>query len=130
MTVKISGTDGVDTAQLRAPDGDPVAITIDNAGKVAFPQNVQTWQDVTASRVLGNTYTNNTGQPITVSVFAANSAASNFFFAVNGNGVVGTTQGAAQGGGIYGVVPAGATYRVQYEAPATTTLVFWQELRN
>jgi hypothetical protein len=38
MTVKISGTDGIDTAQLRAPDGDPVAITIDNVGKVAFPQ--------------------------------------------------------------------------------------------
>jgi hypothetical protein len=37
MTVKISGTDGIDTAQLRAPDGDPVAMTIDNAGKVAFP---------------------------------------------------------------------------------------------
>jgi len=39
MTVKISGTDGIDTAQLRAPDGDPVAMTIDNAGKVAFPAN-------------------------------------------------------------------------------------------
>jgi len=38
MTVKIDGTNGIDTAQLRAPDGDPVAMTIDNAGKVAFPQ--------------------------------------------------------------------------------------------
>jgi hypothetical protein len=37
MTVKISGTDGIDTAQLRAPDGDPVAITIAADGKVAFP---------------------------------------------------------------------------------------------
>ena len=34
MTVKISGTDGIDTAQLRAPDGDPVALTIANDGKV------------------------------------------------------------------------------------------------
>lgn len=37
MTTKISGTDGIDVAQLRAPDGDPVAITIGNDGKVAFP---------------------------------------------------------------------------------------------
>jgi hypothetical protein len=37
MTVKISGTDGIDTAQLRAPDGSPVAMTIDNSGVVALP---------------------------------------------------------------------------------------------
>lgn len=37
MTVKIDGTNGIDTAQLRAPDGDPVAMTIGNDGKVAFP---------------------------------------------------------------------------------------------
>jgi hypothetical protein len=37
MTTKISGTDGVDTAQLRPADGDPVAITIGGDGKVAFP---------------------------------------------------------------------------------------------
>lgn len=39
MTVKISGTDGIDVAQLRAPDGDPVAMTVSNAGVVAFPQS-------------------------------------------------------------------------------------------
>jgi len=41
MTVKISGTDGIDTAQLRAPDGDPVAMTIAAGGKVAFPAQGQ-----------------------------------------------------------------------------------------
>ena len=41
MTVKIDGTNGIDTAQLRAPDGDPVAMTIDNAGKVAFPVGIK-----------------------------------------------------------------------------------------
>jgi hypothetical protein len=40
MTVKIDGTNGIDTAQLRAPDGDPVAMTIGNDGKAAFPQGV------------------------------------------------------------------------------------------
>lgn len=38
MTTKISGTDGIDVAQLRAADGDPVAMTISSAGVVAFPQ--------------------------------------------------------------------------------------------
>jgi hypothetical protein len=37
MTVKIDGTNGIDTAQIRAPDGDPVAMTVGNDGKVAFP---------------------------------------------------------------------------------------------
>lgn len=37
MTVKINGTDGIDVAQLRAPDGTPVAMTIDNDGRIAFP---------------------------------------------------------------------------------------------
>jgi hypothetical protein len=41
MTVKIDGTNGIDTAQLRAPDGDPVAMTIDALGKLAFPAQGQ-----------------------------------------------------------------------------------------
>ena len=40
MTVKIDGTNGIDVAQLRAPDGDPVAMTVGNDGKVAFPQGL------------------------------------------------------------------------------------------
>ncbi len=42
MTTKISGTDGIDVAQLRAADGDPVAMTISSAGVVAFPQTPAT----------------------------------------------------------------------------------------
>lgn len=37
MTTKISGTDGIDVAQIRAADGDPVAIAISGAGVVSFP---------------------------------------------------------------------------------------------
>ena len=51
MTVKIDGTNGIDTAQLRAPDGDPVAMTIDNAGKVAFPQGVKGPAEIAAFAV-------------------------------------------------------------------------------
>jgi hypothetical protein len=39
--VKIDGTNGIDTAQLRAPDGDPVAMTVSNDGKVAFPASTK-----------------------------------------------------------------------------------------
>jgi hypothetical protein len=46
VSTKISGTDGIDTAQLRAPDGDPVAMTIDNAGKVNFSVGVLGFQIV------------------------------------------------------------------------------------
>jgi hypothetical protein len=38
MTTKISGDTGIDVAQLRPADGDPVAMTIAADGKVAFPQ--------------------------------------------------------------------------------------------
>lgn len=104
--------------------------TFPNANAVQVLPKEQTWQDVTASRVLGDTYTNNTGQPITVSVFAGNGVAANFFLSVNGNGVVGDAQGAGQGGGVIGIVPDGATYRVQYDTPSSPAVVFWQELRN
>jgi len=39
MSTKISGDTGIDVAQLRPADGDPVAMTIAADGKVAFPQN-------------------------------------------------------------------------------------------
>jgi hypothetical protein len=37
MTTKISGDTGIDVAQLRPADGDPVAMMIDALGGVAFP---------------------------------------------------------------------------------------------
>jgi hypothetical protein len=37
MTTKISGDTGIDVAQLRPADGDPVAMTIAADGRVAFP---------------------------------------------------------------------------------------------
>jgi hypothetical protein len=42
MTTKISGTDGIDVAQIRAADGDPVAIAISGAGVVSFPASPAT----------------------------------------------------------------------------------------
>lgn len=41
MSTKISGDTGIDVAQLRPADGDPVAMTIAADGKVAFPAQGQ-----------------------------------------------------------------------------------------
>lgn len=90
----------------------------------------QTWQDVSASRAFGTTYTNTTGRPIQVSVYveatAANLIAS---LAVNGLtvGITGSS-GAANNGGygqLIATVPNGSTYAVSGTAGARG----WMELR-
>lgn len=77
----------------------------------------QTWQDVTASRVSGTTYTNTTGQPIMVHVGFSNGNVT----AVVGGVTIATTSYAAAF-----VVPSGTTYTVTL---ASTTNVKWAELR-
>jgi lysophospholipase L1-like esterase len=109
---------------------------VDLTGRVADlearPRGVgdgQTWQDVTASRVAGTTYTNSTGRPITLSVYNAASASGSFSLTVAGI-VIGifqtnnTTPGAS--GQLFGVVPPGATYLV---AVSGMTIGRWSELR-
>jgi len=51
MTTKISGDTGIDVAQLRPADGDPVAITIAADGKVTFPQNPVIGEVVSAQKL-------------------------------------------------------------------------------
>ena len=90
----------------------------------------QTWQDVTASRVLGTTYYNTTGKPIMVNV-STNATASGFATAtINGitlKGSVGNT-----GGGWYPYIcfvsPNGASYSCSNSAGAPT-INGWAELR-
>ena len=79
----------------------------------------QTWQDLTASRTAGVTYTNTSGQPIQMSV----SAISNGDFFINGSPV------AQLDGGIWNninvVVPDGDTYSIT----AGANINNWHELR-
>ncbi len=89
----------------------------------------QSWQDVTASRALGTTYTNNTGRPIQVIVSANSSTPSALMTATLG-GV--SIEGPAQGtSGINAsmsfVIPNGVTYSVSMVG--STTLAAWAELR-
>ena len=84
----------------------------------------QTWQNVTASRALGTTYTNSTGKPIMVGVgcYSAGIAGT---VQPTVNGIV-LPSGADYGeGGVYFIVPNGATYSIY----STQTLKIWAELR-
>ncbi|MBE8590814.1 SGNH/GDSL hydrolase family protein [Pseudomonas sp. MAFF 301449] len=109
---------------------------VDLTGRVADlearPRGIgdgQTWQDVTASRAAGTTYTNSTGRSITLSVYNTPSASGSFSLTVAGI-VIGifqtnnTTPGAS--GQLFGVVPPGATYLV---AVSGMTIGRWSELR-
>ena len=86
----------------------------------------QTWQDMTASRAYGVTYTNNTGKPIMFSIttgagngivsLVVNSIVAGY--SMNGNGILAA-------GGI--IVPNGATYSANIVSG--TPNVSWKELR-
>jgi hypothetical protein len=130
MTIKIDGTNGIDVAQLRAPDGDPVAMTIDNVGAVAFPQMGQAWTTFTvpAQRNLGVAYVNDTDQTIDVNVSAASTTVGTMSAIVAGHTLRGSQLPAAAGrASIYFRVPPGASYQV--DLIATTSAIFWEELR-
>ena len=85
----------------------------------------QTWQDVTASRATGVTYTNSTGKPIQVIVTTTTNNQARFFV----NGVLTAT---AYYGGVAGasnslsvIVPNGSNYNVQ----SGDGVLKWMELR-
>lgn len=90
----------------------------------------QTWQNVTASRAVGVTYTNTTGKPIQVSIdLIPNSVSSNF--TVNVNGIIAAkssnfTNGYSNCASCYVVIPNNATYIL---SGATFTIGLWSELR-
>lgn len=93
----------------------------------------QTWQDVTASRVLGTTYTNNTGAPIQVVALLGPSSAINVTTQVTINGGVVVTGSYAAIPNTFlqsamPIIPSGQTYKIM-AANGTAALVSWLELR-
>jgi hypothetical protein len=102
--------------------------TVNAAGLVVLTQNVQTWQNMSGSRVAGTTYTNNTGQPIQVAVFTNASVAPNFKLTVGLIDVYSVALGAGVTGSftLTGIVPNGESYSVTAFAG---TLNSWKELR-
>ena len=90
----------------------------------------QTWQDVSASRAIGTTYTNSTGKPIVVAITYTNSAG-NSVQGLTINGVAVYCAGIESAGlpsGFSLIVPNGATY-VTVSNTGTMTKVTWNELR-
>ena len=78
----------------------------------------QTWQDVTASRVSGTTYTNSTGKPILIKLV---SNSTNIVLTVGG--VLISASANAINSEVIAIVPSGSTYI------ATLTINKWFELR-
>lgn len=87
----------------------------------------QTWQDMTASRSTGVTYTNTTGKPILINIWSGGANFTSASLTVNSIIIdsysVNTSNGALAK--IGGLVPAGATYSVAM-SPAVSK---WSELR-
>lgn len=81
----------------------------------------QTWQNLTASRAIGTTYTNNTGRPIQVVFSGGNNA--NYIFTVQGVTVAQWTQNNSQAT-VSAIIPNGNTYSV-----ANGSVGVWAELR-
>lgn len=92
----------------------------------------QTWQNLTASRAFGTTYTNSTGKPIVLNIFfgtASSNTSVNLFISLNGGTafVIGSAQYAngAPGGVTSFIVPPGTTYNLT----GASLLANWYELR-
>jgi hypothetical protein len=88
----------------------------------------QTWQNVTANRVAGTTYTNNTGKPIMVMIttYKIGSSPRTDFYV--GNVIIGFTDGTGTNDvgnhtAASFIVPNGSTYQV------TSGFIQWSELR-
>lgn len=90
----------------------------------------QTWQNVTASRAFGVTYTNTTGKPIVLMISFIGIGYSNWsYININGNGSIYWTNIYATGaGGDSIVIPHGSTYEVT-SGGTGVNLLHWYELR-
>lgn len=87
----------------------------------------QTWQDLTASRILGTTYTNSTGKPIEVSAYSNVANVSKQIDMII-NGVIVNTHSITGTAVVWGsmIVPPGATYKISMNGDS---IYKWSELR-
>ncbi len=92
----------------------------------------QTWQDVTASRVLGTTYTNSTGKPISIEVYSLMAVANVAWGVhVNGNFIGGQRTDVWSSNSrntVFAIVPNNSTYSI-VASVGSVTIDKWSELR-
>ena len=100
-----------------------VSVNPNNAATIAQSTDLgvgQTWQNV--SRSLGSTYTNNTGRPIQISIFASGSSGSALALIIDGIELLRTSQSASLH--VTAVIPNGSSYTM-----TAAGLGSWKELR-
>lgn len=118
-----TGTAGVSSATVKG-----YMTTNGRAGNIGVGQ---TWQNLTASRALGTTYTNSTGNPIVLAIVITVSVADTgygvFLNASLVDRVYSNTTNINLN--ISVIVPAGATYLISKQNAGTGTLYSWYELR-
>lgn len=86
----------------------------------------QTWQNVTASRAQGQTYTNTTGKPIMLSIYWSQTGTNSVNLHIDGSWFLTEQMSNVSGGGQFSIIiPSGSTYRVD----STNSIVKWFELR-
>jgi hypothetical protein len=86
----------------------------------------QTWQNMTASRASGVTYTNSTGKPITAAVYIGDSGGADSVTAFVGATIIYNSNLGSGGESITFIIPAGSTYKYDY---SPNPLMSWVELR-
>jgi len=90
----------------------------------------QTWQDMTASRAIGTTYTNTTGKPISVAISILTNTATVNSLTCQVDGVTVAFTSADSAGrrpAASFIVPAGSTYNCT--TSQASTIATWAELR-
>lgn len=118
-------------AEILAGADDTKAVTSLKAKQLNEAKNlglVQTWQDVTGSRAAATTYTNSTGRPIQIAIYAGATSGGTITLTIAGVQVGQHTNGSAilNTGQVVGIVPNGATYSITLSGWALTA---WRELR-
>lgn len=112
-----TGTAGVSSATVKG--------YMTTNGRVESIGVGQTWQDVTASRAAGTTYTNSTGKPIMVSIEVSSSATNALI--IDGITISEISDSDGMGSTVQGIVPNNSTYLLS--VGGATTLEGWKELR-
>ncbi|SKC78237.1 hypothetical protein SAMN05445504_2361 [Burkholderia sp. CF099] len=91
----------------------------------------QSWQNVSASRAIGTTYTNSTGKAIAVSASMTSTSTQNTATITVGGVTINGSSNYAAGApasSVFAIVPPGISYQVNQTA-GTATLVSWSECR-
>jgi len=120
-----TGTTGTTSATVRG------YVTINGRVSESIGVN-QTWQDVTASRVAGITYTNSTGKPISVSI-SIETVSDDVACTLTVQGVINSSVYNAANGilrmFLTCIVPSDGSYRFDKYGSGTYSIQYWVELR-